>query len=108
MCDLCNPGWISKRLRLPPIIEAHSQALPRHPGTTPPGNCIWQSLSSLTLGERYVTVRGGGLRFMVKKHYHVTLEWPFSLQATVRTGVMFPNGIICQYVNRREVQLVQW
>ena len=60
---------MSKRLRLPPILLLR---LPRHPGTTPPGNCTWKSLSStgggggghswvsVKFGERYVTVGGGG------------------------------------------------
>ena len=51
--------WISKRLLFPPIIEAHSQALPRHPGTTLCRVYRPQAVGGgRSWGERYVMVGG--------------------------------------------------
>ena len=98
-----QPWSISKRLRLPPIIEGHSQAHPRHRGTTPPGHCTWVLVEFIVhrpgVAVGWALRNGGGgyglalwsvtkgwvnVKFKVKKRY-VTLEWPLSAQTGTRT-----------------------
>ena len=103
MWFLCNPGgWIAKRLRLPPIIEAHSQdpGVSQAPGNDQHhlGTALRRVFFLLSTGGGVVVgwaLRNGGrgyglalwsvtkgwvgVKCMVKKRY-VTLEWPLNKQ----------------------------